>query len=288
MVENIEHRPLQEPRLYNADHRESPISPDDPPWSTWTGAAVWASSVALILILPSIFLAVYALAIGFTFENNEALMQFATRDPNAIIAQISAIFPAHLLTLAIAWAAVTHFGRRPFFETLGWDWGSLRWWHYIALLFGFLVITAIASTVFPIKEDDMERIVRSSRTALYLIAAMAVITAPIVEEVVYRGLLYSPLRRRFGMAAAVGLVTLLFTAVHVPQYYENPAKIIVLTVLSLSLTLIRAFSVSLLPCVVLHIAINGFNAALLIAEPYLQPHIVDPAQAVFILPDILK
>lgn len=263
-------------------------SPNNPPWSGWTGAVVWAASVAAILVLPTVFLAVYGVATGFDMNNREMLVEFATRDRGAIISQILAIFPAHIATLALAWAMVTKLGERPFFATLGWHHGGVRWWHYVVTLFAFLVITAAATSVFPIREDDMERVVRSSRTALYLVAAMAVFTAPLVEEVVYRGILYSPFHRRFGAASAVILVTVLFAAVHVPQYYENPAKILVIVLLSLVLTIVRAMTGSLLPCFILHLAINSLNALLLIAEPYLQPTALDPAQSIMAMPGIFK
>lgn len=253
--------------------------PDNPHWSAWTGAATWAASVAAILLVPSVFLAVYAASSGVSLANKEFVMEWAKTDPKAIIVQISAIFPAHLFTLALAWAVVTGLGTRPFFASLGWEFAGIRWWHYIAMLVAFLALSVIFTSIFEIKEDDMERIVRSSRTALYLIAAMAILTAPIVEEVIYRGVLFSPVKRRFGSASAIVLVTILFTAVHVPQYLENPAKIAILAILSLGLTALRAFSGNLLPCVILHLLVNATNSSLLIAEPYLQPYAADPSPA---------
>jgi membrane protease YdiL (CAAX protease family) len=41
---------------------------------------------------------------------------------------------------------------------------------------------------------------------------------------------------------AVIAVTLIFSLVHVPQYYESPQTIVLLTLLSLILTLMRVFS----------------------------------------------
>src|SRR5687767_9796409 len=91
-----------------------------------------------------------------------------------------------------------------------------------------------------------------------------------VEEVVYRGLLYSAFQRTFGKFLAVIFVTSLFTLVHVPQYWPNFATIIALLLLSLTLTLIRVWTGSLLPCIVLHTIFNGINSTLLLAEPYLK------------------
>ena len=65
--------------------------------------------------------------------------------------------------------------------------------------------------------------------ALYTVAFLAVFTAPFVEEVIYRGILYSALQRTTGTVLAVVIVTLLFAAVHVPQYWGSPSTIMLLT-----------------------------------------------------------
>ncbi|MFL6228735.1 MAG: CPBP family intramembrane glutamic endopeptidase, partial [Pyrinomonadaceae bacterium] len=46
-------------------------------------------------------------------------------------------------------------------------------------------------------ETELERMILSSPAARYFIAALATFTAPLVEEVVFRGVLYSGLRRGF-------------------------------------------------------------------------------------------
>ena len=84
--------------------------------------------------------------------------------------------------------------------------------------------------------------------------------------------LFSAFKRRLGTVLAIILPTLLFTAVHVPQYSANNtpdyATVITLLLLSLTLTLLRAGTGNLLPCIVLHTIFNGIQSAALIAEPY--------------------
>jgi membrane protease YdiL (CAAX protease family) len=98
---------------------------------------------------------------------------------------------------------------------------------------------------------------------------MATFTAPIVEEVVYRGLVYSALQRTMGVWPAVVTVTLLFALVHLPQYWPSHSTMFLLLLLSLILTLVRVKTGSLLPCIVLHTIFNGIQSTLLILEPYL-------------------
>jgi membrane protease YdiL (CAAX protease family) len=82
--------------------------------------------------------------------------------------------------------------------------------------------------------------------------------------------LYSALQRTAGPAFAVGLVTFLFAIVHLPQYYPSVSTMILLTLLSLTLTLIRVKTGNLLPCIILHTIFNGFQSILLIIEPYVK------------------
>jgi membrane protease YdiL (CAAX protease family) len=77
------------------------------------------------------------------------------------------------------------------------------------------------------------------------------------------------------------IVTLLFAAIHVPQYSKDGvrdyATIVALLMLSLVLTMIRVRTKNLLPCFVLHTVFNGFQAALLVAYTLLQPYMNTPA-----------
>ena len=85
-----------------------------------------------------------------------------------------------------------------------------------------------------------------------------------VEEVIYRGVLYSALKRSVGTGLTVAIVTLLFAGIHYPQYWGSPGSIILITLLSLTLTLTRSISGNLLPCVLLHFLFNGLQSVAII------------------------
>ncbi len=102
-----------------------------------------------------------------------------------------------------------------------------------------------------------------------MVAIMATFTAPLVEEVIYRGILFSAFQRTFGVGFAVASVTFLFAIVHVPQYYPSFSTIFLLTLLSLVLTLVRVRTNNLLPCIILHTIFNAVQSVFLILEPFL-------------------
>ena len=244
------------------------IGPNSPPWNSGIAFVVWAASVLLVVFVPTLVLLPYLFSRMGGVMDPAQLTEIATKDPTALWIQVAAILPVHLLTLAIAWWVVTKFRKFPFRETLGWNYGGMRWWHYVAILVGFVALMIVVGLIVPERENEMLRLLKSSKPALYTIAFLAVFTAPVVEEVVYRGVLYSAFQRSIGTVSAVVLVTLLFALVHVPQYYPSYSTIFLLTLLSLILTLVRVYTGNLLPCIILHTAFNAFQSALLLAEPY--------------------
>lgn len=246
------------------------VTPDNPPWYSPAAIGVWLFSIVAILLLPNLFVLPYIRAREIPFTDSEQLLKFLQNDPTAIFLSLLAIIPAHILTLALAWLVVTKLRRFDFRRTLGWSWGGMTWWHFPLILFGFMSVAMIASNYILEQENDLLRIIRSSRTAVYLLAFLATVTAPVVEEVIYRGILYSAFQRAVGVTSSVILVTLLFALVHVPQYYPSFVTIALLTLLSLILTLVRAATHNLLPCIVLHFFFNAFQSLTLILEPYMQ------------------
>lgn len=243
---------------------DSYMTPNNPPWNTLEAFGIWLLSILCIFFFPVVFILPYILKHG---ANS---LQTLQTDPTAIVLQIVAIIPAHILTIAAAWFVATQANKFSFKETLGWSWGGSRWWNYLVILIAFFTLAGVVNYFIPEQDNDLLRVLRSSRAAVYAVAFMATFTAPIVEEVVYRGILYSALQRSIGIKWAVFIVTALFASVHFLQYWGSPGTILLICLLSLILTLVRVRTNNLLPCIVLHTAFNGIQSVFLILEPYLQ------------------
>ncbi len=260
-------------------------SPDDPPWNGWVALGVWLLSVVFVGMVPLIFLFPYLLTQGLDLSDRERLGEFVRTDATAVILQLAPIILAHALTLLVAWFVVTRFNTFSFRQTLGWKMNGFKAWHAVLITVGFYALALTLVTLLGDVENEFETLLKSSKYAVYLVAFFATVSAPLVEEVVYRGILYSAFQRRFGIVLAVILVTLLFTLVHVPQYslgvVPDYATVVTLLLLSLSLTLLRARTGNLLPCIVLHTVFNAIQSVLLVAEPYLKSlaPVVEPTAA---------
>jgi membrane protease YdiL (CAAX protease family) len=245
--------------------------PDNPPWGVLAAVGVTLGMLVLMLALqllvttPYLF---YRVRAGMPVAKAaEELPQDAT----FILLAVLSIIPAHLLTLLLAWAVVTGFAKRPFLKSLGWSWspryGRTEFFFLLGVTLAMLGVGQLMVLAFGDRETSLTRMLASSAATRYAIAALATFSAPVVEEVVYRGVLYSALRRRLGAVASVVAVLLLFAAIHFWQYWESLAALVTITLLSLVLTVVRAWAGRLLPCVVIHLLFNGITSLFIVLAP---------------------
>ena len=274
------------PQAPSQSHRrETAHDPDNPPWGVLSALGVWLMSFVFMLVTQMVFIVGYLLYRGV---NLASVAEVATKDPVAIFVAILSLVPAHALTLGLAWLLVTGVGKRPFLRTLGWDWGrGFSLWLNNRLAFalwgrGFgpwlsgglaVVLLALGACIIKLTGNpptELDRLIESSRATALATAFLATFTAPFVEEVVYRGVLYSALRRAAGAAWAVVIVGVVFTAIHVLQYWGSVGVIATIFLLSFVLTLIRAYTGRLLPCFVVHLVFNAIQSVFIVLSPYVE------------------
>jgi len=265
----------QSPDDLGAEEKKRP-DPDHPAWGVPVGIGVWVASVLAIIIVPIIAVIVwYILSRARGVEvpgllSQEAMIEWL-KSPRLLLVQVASTLVAHLVTLAICWMLVTKMGRRPFWASLGWHWAgrSPLFW----LVFSVLVIVAliafgqVAARILPESQNtSFAELLRSSLQVRIALALLATFSAPIVEEVIYRGVIFPAVVRRTGVAAAVVLVTMLFAGVHFLQYWGAWVSISGLIFLSLILTVVRARTGSILPSVMIHFVNNAFFSVLIVAN----------------------
>jgi uncharacterized protein len=260
--------------------RVAPSSPDDPPWGLPAAVGVLLGSLALLVIVPLCAIIPYII---WRKVEPQRISEMLQTDKIAILISIIANLPAHLLTLALAWVVVTAFGKRPFWRTMGWNWNpqlgpSFGFFASVGVAVGLFIFGLVITQFFGDPETALTRLLNSSMEARYAIVVMATLTAPVVEEVVYRGVFYPALQRRVGRLWGIVGVMMVFALIHVPQYLPSFGAIATIGVLSLSLTLVRAYTGRLLPCVIIHTIFNGIASVLILLEPYLKGMLPDAGQ----------
>jgi membrane protease YdiL (CAAX protease family) len=238
----------------------------------------------LMFVVQLVFLVVYIFMRRVPLAP-DALTEFVTKDISAIFVQVVSIIPAHLLTLGFAWLVVTQAGKYPFFESLGWR-PDARFtvWACAGLAVVLLILSAGLVSVTGNPETALDKLINSSRATAAATAFAATFTAPLVEEIVFRGVLYSALQRLAGAVAAVVIVTLLFAGIHVPQYWGNFGVIGSILLLSFTLTAIRARTGKLLPCFIVHLIFNGIQSFYIVLSPFFESPapVKSPAPGAFV------
>ena len=255
--------------LINADNQTalSRPDPDNPHWELVGGVCIWLLSFALpqVAPIPHLFT---AHKLGRLVIPTPQDYSNGNIDVRFIIASLIWTLVIHLIMIAACWAVVTKFGRLPFFASLGWGWGGISAGMWVLLVIAILGFVYSINIFLPYILPDTQttpfaHLLKASATARYLVVIVAVLTAPFVEELIYRGMLYSGLRSRLQAPICVVIVSLVFVIVHMQQYWGAWSSLIGLTTLSFCMTLVRAKTKSLLPCVVIH-QVNNSIAGLAI------------------------
>ena len=105
-------------------------------------------------------------------------------------------------------------------------------------------------------DNALEGFFRTTREA-YILSIFGVTFAPLLEELFFRGFLYPVLARRLGMAVAVFLTALGFAAVHGAQLMYSWGPVLVIFMVGLALTMVRARTRSVAASLLIHVAYNG-------------------------------
>ncbi|MDO8580619.1 MAG: CPBP family glutamic-type intramembrane protease [Candidatus Omnitrophota bacterium] len=122
-----------------------------------------------------------------------------------------------------------------------------------AFFSAFILVTRQVQPVTPLGEmlDNSQSI-----TVLVLFVGLAILIAPLIEEIVFRGYLFSVIEKINGKRMAIYCVAAIFALMHVGQYWGDWAAIAVVAILGLALSLLRAWTGSTIATSVMHYVYN--------------------------------
>ena len=233
---------------------------------------LWTVSVLLLVFIPIVAALPY-IVYKVSAAGSAALdPQNLASDKWLIFYSVVGILPTHLITLAFAWFLVTEGGRRSFWKAVGWEWPGSRKRVILVSVLVALALYAVAwgvTSIYGGNKTDLDRLIESSMYTRVATALVAVATAPLIEELIYRGVLYPAVEKITGSVVAIILVSLLFAGIHVVQYRDNIAVILVITVLSFTLTIARAVTGKLLPAFIIHLVFNGIQSVLIVLSGFI-------------------
>lgn len=163
----------------------------------------------------------------------------------------------YALLLAGVYALVALRKRLPFWRALKWRTPSpLRALGYFALGTVLSVAVQFAPTIFPDRSDFPLSQLFTSPSIAYVVGAFAVLVAPLMEELIFRGVLFAIFEDQAGPIFAVIATAALFTGLHIPEYRGAWNHLFLLLIVGLVFSLARGLTGSLAPSVILHTAYN--------------------------------
>jgi uncharacterized protein len=233
-----------------SDPRHSP----DTDWSPWSapaallGGLVLAAMASLVVDLPAL-----AFGVKLTSSHTPAGLVIADTFVQDIAFVVAAYYCARMGRRVVrAW----QFGLRP--PGAGWRSAALM---IALLLVAFIMLDAVWSEiVHPTKEKLLETLGTKESTALLVLsAALTCIMAPICEEVLFRGYIFTALRNWHGTLLAAILTGLVFGGVHATS--APAADLLPLALLGFGLCLLYRYTGSIYPGMLAHALNNSIAFA---------------------------
>ncbi len=238
------------PETLEGDTTRSP----DTSWRPWTAplalvaGVVLATVAALVVDLPAL-----ALGVHISNEHTPGGLVIADTFVQDVAFVVAAVYCAKLAGRPVrSWM----FGlRRP---GAGWGWAALL---VFCLIVGFVALDQGWSEILhPTKEKLLETLgTKESKSLLVLSAALTCVIAPIGEEMLFRGYMFTALRNWRGTLPAALIVGLLFGGIHATS--APAADLVPLGALGVGLCLIYRFTGSLYPGIASHALNNSIAFA---------------------------
>jgi membrane protease YdiL (CAAX protease family) len=234
------------------DAQPAQLIPTVPPDPAWTGWDVLRLIVLTIVAIVVCFFAALFIA-GIWVYPHTALGEIA-RVPLVSVAGQSV---AYLLILAYMYVLVTRERRRPdFLAAIHWNWPS-NVAVYVVAGFALSLGLQVLAHFLPIpKELPIDNFFRTPAEA-WALSILSVTLAPLMEELFFRGFLYPVLARRLGLPIAVFVTALGFALLHVAQLGRAWGPVLVIFLVGIVLTIVRAKTNSVAAGVLIHMAYNG-------------------------------
>jgi len=226
-----------------ADHSEYSV-----PWTifdTWLGVVMLALIDAILLI--------------FTLQSSRRAE--LAQSAGIILLELAYLLPVLLI---FAWKRIhwKYLGFRKFeAKLMGLGCGLLIGGYLIILLHNLILLGLGIDT----QGEAILRLIEMLESPVWFFL-VAVVFAPFVEEIFFRGFLFQGFRQKYGWVRAMLLSSVIFAVAHL-----DPASLIPTFILGVVIAYLFHRSNSIWPGIILHFLINGFSLCAVFASTRLPP-----------------
>lgn len=173
----------------------------------------------------------------------------------------------YIFLLTYIYVFIRFYYRASFWVALKWK--KLSAHNTVRYLLGGVALSVVVIAIPPLlpekKSFPLERMFNSPASA-YAIAVFAIVIAPFMEELLFRGLLFAFFEKHGGLTFAIVSTAILFSGLHIFEYWGAWHQIIMILIVGLTFSIVRGVTDSLTPSYILHMAYNSTQMALLFVQ----------------------
>jgi len=227
----------------------------------------WSTKDVLWIILVLILIQICA---GVMHWGGVKLGWFAADGKEATAAFVQGVL-FHGVALLIVWGFIRR-RNSSWNETFGMNWQGLKraagqglasYVGIIPVIFviSFLYQIFLYAAGYPVTLQDVVVIFLEPQSgwSLFFLLLLAVVVAPLVEEVLFRGMLLPVLMKKMSPGTAIVISSVFFAGIH-----QHLPSMVPLFVLAVVLALLYVYSGSLWTSIVLHAVFNGASICILL------------------------
>jgi len=221
---------------------------ENPAWTGWDVLRIAALTLAMIFA----FVLLVTIGAQRLVYPKLSIMDVAKMPMISVVAQLG----AYLVVLAFMYTVATRNGKR-FSEAVSWNWPGWSALAYLGAGVAFSVALQGLAHLLPMpKSLPIDKFFQTPAQA-WVLTIFGMTLAPLLEELFFRGFLYPVLARRLGTIFAVVLTASGFALIHEAQLGRAWGPVLIVFLIGLTLTVIRAVTKSVAAGVITHVAYNG-------------------------------
>jgi membrane protease YdiL (CAAX protease family) len=236
------------PFVPTPDVSREPAFVENPPWSGWEVVAL--AAITLVTMVLCILVVAYALR---SYLAPHAEWSSVITMPEVIV---GGQLLAYVLLFFLMYGLVRNHTDRGVLEALRWKWPNSPGNYLLA---GFVLEVCLLPFAYLLpmpKNLPLDEFFKTARDA-YILSVFGIFFAPLFEELFFRGFLYPVLARRWGMGTSIVVTALFFASIHATQLKYSWGPVLVIFIVGLALTTVRAVKKSVAATVLMHMAYNG-------------------------------
>jgi membrane protease YdiL (CAAX protease family) len=232
----------------------APKAGENPVWTGWDVLQIAALTTLLaFLVVP--LLVVFG-AHRFAYPH-ESWVEVAQKPALALLSQFLAYIAVALYMILLVQMKY----QTRFLQAVRWNWPGIAGVSLLGLGVLMLGIDLLGKFLPMPKDTPFDQFFDRPLDA-YLIAVFAVTLGPLMEELFFRGFLYPVVARRLGVIWGIILTALPFGLVHFIQYGRSWSAVLIIFLVGVVLTTVRAVTKSVASSFLAHVGYNGTLMAL--------------------------